>query len=195
MQIKAPVVPISEPKPGEGGYQTFNPRPEVLSAGWQKYPTSKRLISGILIEHDATIVLRDGAKLYADIYHPAHGGTSGTVALARTQLLQSIALHFAFATQDASVDQTKPLALRFSIHRVAYCRDEDGIGWSVVDEMKSVGLEWESQQHSPAIHAFSFTAPPEYFYPCIIAVISSLPSFGHVAQPRRQPGFMTWKLD
>lgn len=66
--MAATIVQIPAPVPGEGGYQPFNPHSETLCKGWQKTPTSKRLKSDILVEHDVEIAVRDGCKLYADIY-------------------------------------------------------------------------------------------------------------------------------
>ncbi|KAI0476579.1 Alpha/Beta hydrolase protein [Xylariaceae sp. FL0804] len=69
INASAPVVPISAPKPGDGGYQAFNPRTETLPAGWDG--SGKRPIPcDILVEHDAAITMRDGKKLYCDIYRP-----------------------------------------------------------------------------------------------------------------------------
>ncbi|KAH8602375.1 Alpha/Beta hydrolase protein [Bisporella sp. PMI_857] len=72
--IKAPIVPINPPKPGVGGYQSLNPRTEILPAGWTYDASSRPLPSPILVEHDVAIEMRDGAKLYADIYRPSDSG-------------------------------------------------------------------------------------------------------------------------
>ncbi|KAL2128963.1 hypothetical protein VTI74DRAFT_8402 [Chaetomium olivicolor] len=66
---KAPVVPINKPEPGVGGYQALNPRSEILPAGWNGF-NSRPLPSAILVEHDVAFTMRDGKKLYADIYRP-----------------------------------------------------------------------------------------------------------------------------
>ncbi|KAF2009456.1 alpha/beta-hydrolase [Aaosphaeria arxii CBS 175.79] len=69
--VKVPIVPISPPQPGSGGYTEFNPRSETLPAGWTSpHPNSRPLKSSILVEHDVAITMRDGAKLYADVYRP-----------------------------------------------------------------------------------------------------------------------------
>ncbi|KAH6854054.1 Alpha/Beta hydrolase protein [Chaetomium sp. MPI-CAGE-AT-0009] len=66
---KPPVVPINKPEPGVGGYQPTNPRSEILPAGWNGF-NSRPLPSAILVEHDVTFTMRDGKKLFADIYRP-----------------------------------------------------------------------------------------------------------------------------
>lgn len=62
---------IAEPKLGENGYAGFMPgKTEVLPQGWNGF-NAKALESDILIQHDVEIVVRDGARLYVDIYRPA----------------------------------------------------------------------------------------------------------------------------
>lgn len=68
MRMTVPIEQLPAPTLGEGGYQPLHPRSETLPKGWQKTPSSKRLQSEILIEHDVAIAVRDGSKLYADIY-------------------------------------------------------------------------------------------------------------------------------
>lgn len=61
---------ISEPKIGENGYQGFQPgKSEVLPAGWNGH-NAKALKSDIRVDHDVEIVMRDGVRLYVDIYRP-----------------------------------------------------------------------------------------------------------------------------
>ncbi|KAF3038119.1 hypothetical protein E8E12_005248 [Didymella heteroderae] len=68
---QVPLDKINPPTVGQGGYAGFNPRSEVLPAGWKyDHPDAKPLTSSILVEHDVAITMRDGAKLYADIYRP-----------------------------------------------------------------------------------------------------------------------------
>ncbi|OGM51040.1 hydrolase [Aspergillus bombycis] len=62
---------IGKPTVGENGYVDFQPgRTEVLPKGWNGF-NAKPLISDIRVEHDVEIVVRDGARLYVDIYRPA----------------------------------------------------------------------------------------------------------------------------
>ncbi|KAK8074155.1 hypothetical protein PG994_005054 [Apiospora phragmitis] len=68
---KPPVVPIGEPKAGEGGYQPLNPRSEVLPAGWNG-SGYKALTCDIQVDHDFSLKMRDGKTLYMDIYRPAN---------------------------------------------------------------------------------------------------------------------------
>jgi predicted acyl esterase len=44
---------------------------EVLPAGWNGF-NAKPLKSDIHIDHDVEIVMRDGVRLYADVYRPAN---------------------------------------------------------------------------------------------------------------------------
>ncbi|SPO01415.1 probable acyl esterases [Cephalotrichum gorgonifer] len=62
---------VKEPKVGENGYVGFQPgKTEVLPAGLKPFET-KALTSSILVEHDVEILMRDGVRLYADVYRPA----------------------------------------------------------------------------------------------------------------------------
>ncbi|KAH8671722.1 hydrolase [Xylariales sp. PMI_506] len=62
---------IKEPKVGENGYVGFQPgKTEVLLAGSKPFG-AKELVSDIQVDHDVEIVVRDGARLYADVYRPA----------------------------------------------------------------------------------------------------------------------------
>lgn len=40
-----------------------------VGRGWDDLP-ARQLTSDIIVDHDVEIVVRDGAKLYADIYRP-----------------------------------------------------------------------------------------------------------------------------
>ncbi|KAL1645323.1 hypothetical protein SLS61_008393 [Didymella pomorum] len=69
--VQVPLDKINPPTIGNGGYAGFNPRSEVLQAGWKyDHPDAHPLTSDILVEHDVAITMRDGARLYADIYRP-----------------------------------------------------------------------------------------------------------------------------
>ena len=71
---------LAEPKIGENGYQGFQPgKSEVLPTGWNGF-NAKALTSDIQVDHDVEIVVRDGARLYADIYRPA-GSTEKVPAI------------------------------------------------------------------------------------------------------------------
>jgi uncharacterized protein len=62
---------VAEPKVGENGYAGFTPgRSEVLKSGWNGF-NAKALVSDIQVDHDVEIVVRDGARLYIDVYRPA----------------------------------------------------------------------------------------------------------------------------
>jgi hypothetical protein len=56
---------------GVNNYQGFTPgKTEVLKKGAKPY-NARPLESDIRIDHDVEIVVRDGCRLYADIYRPA----------------------------------------------------------------------------------------------------------------------------
>ncbi|TKX19246.1 X-Pro dipeptidyl-peptidase-like protein 2 [Elsinoe australis] len=62
---------IQEPKIGENGYVGFQPgKSEVLKAGSKPFD-AKALKSDIRIDHDMEITVRDGCRLYVDVYRPA----------------------------------------------------------------------------------------------------------------------------
>lgn len=67
--MKCPVSELSAPSIGTNGYQGFNPRTETLPKGWNGF-NSRPLECDILVEHDFAVTVRDGARLYADIYRP-----------------------------------------------------------------------------------------------------------------------------
>lgn len=64
---------INTPKVGAHNYQGFDPRSELLPAGWNGY-NSRPLPCDILVEHDVGIKVRDGCTLYCDIYRPPSSG-------------------------------------------------------------------------------------------------------------------------
>lgn len=63
--------PIGKPEIGVNNYQGFQPgKTEVLQKGWSR-EGCKPLESDIRVDHDVEIAVRDGCRLYADIYRPA----------------------------------------------------------------------------------------------------------------------------
>ncbi|KAK7911854.1 X-Pro dipeptidyl-peptidase C-terminal non-catalytic domain-containing protein [Apiospora marii] len=61
---------IEVPKVGENGYVGFTPgKTEVLKAGAKPFD-AKPIPSDIRIDHDVEVVVRDGARLYMDVYRP-----------------------------------------------------------------------------------------------------------------------------
>ncbi|KAL4892486.1 Alpha/Beta hydrolase protein [Aspergillus ambiguus] len=63
---------IKPPTLGENGYQGFQPgKTEILPVGWNGF-NAKPLKSEILVEHDVEVAVRDGVRLYMDIYRPAN---------------------------------------------------------------------------------------------------------------------------
>ncbi|KAH6889825.1 putative acyl esterase [Thelonectria olida] len=62
---------IKLPVKGENGYAGFQPgRSEVLKAGANPF-NAKAITSDIRIDHDVEVKVRDGARLYIDVYRPA----------------------------------------------------------------------------------------------------------------------------
>jgi len=62
---------VAEPVIGENGYTGFHPgKTEVIKAGTRPFG-GKALTSDIQIDHDVEIQVRDGARLYIDVYRPA----------------------------------------------------------------------------------------------------------------------------
>ncbi|PSN74785.1 alpha/beta-hydrolase [Corynespora cassiicola Philippines] len=63
--------PIGKPEIGVNNYKGFTPgRTEILRKGDNPY-NARSLESDIRIDHDVEIKVRDGCRLYADIYRPA----------------------------------------------------------------------------------------------------------------------------
>ncbi|KAH8729134.1 Alpha/Beta hydrolase protein [Phaeosphaeriaceae sp. PMI808] len=63
--------PVAKPEIGVNNYHEFSPgKTEVLKKGSRPY-NARALESDIRIEHDVEIKVRDGCRLYADIYRPA----------------------------------------------------------------------------------------------------------------------------
>jgi len=67
--FNVPIEPLAEPKTGEGGYHPLDPRTEILQKGWNGFG-SRAIQCDILVEHDFSVPVRDGCKLYADVYRP-----------------------------------------------------------------------------------------------------------------------------
>ncbi|PWY80310.1 alpha/beta-hydrolase [Aspergillus sclerotioniger CBS 115572] len=66
--------PIDPPRLGHNNYQGFKKgEREILPKGWNRY-RSRPLPCDILVEHDVEIIVRDGARLYCDIYRSPNTG-------------------------------------------------------------------------------------------------------------------------
>ena len=71
---------IKTPTVGENGYEAFEPgRVEILKAGSNKFGT-KALEADLRIDHDIEIKVRDGCRLYVDVYRP-EGSTEKVPAI------------------------------------------------------------------------------------------------------------------
>ncbi|RMY72403.1 hypothetical protein D0863_04520, partial [Hortaea werneckii] len=69
--------PIGKPEVGVNGYKAHNPHSEVLPKGWNGFD-AKPLDSDIRVDHDVEIKMKDGVRLYCDVYRPE--GTQGNYA-------------------------------------------------------------------------------------------------------------------
>ncbi|KIH93623.1 hypothetical protein SPBR_04165 [Sporothrix brasiliensis 5110] len=74
--VQTAVKRIKERKVGENGFSGFRPREtELFKAGAQPFgPDTRALTSDIRLDHDVEIVVRDGARLYIDVYRPEGSG-------------------------------------------------------------------------------------------------------------------------
>lgn len=67
--------PIGKPEIGINNYQGFQPgKVDVLPKGWNGY-NARPLESDIQVDHDVEIQVRDGARLYVDVYRPPQSGS------------------------------------------------------------------------------------------------------------------------
>ncbi|OQE22440.1 hypothetical protein PENSTE_c010G08678 [Penicillium steckii] len=70
--VQAAYKRIAKPVAGENGYQPCQSgKSEILPKGWNGF-NAKPLESDIQVDHDVEIVVRDGVRLYADVYRPAN---------------------------------------------------------------------------------------------------------------------------
>lgn len=67
--IQLAVKLLTKPTTGHNNYQTLHPRSEILPKGWSK-PGQRPLECDIKVDHDVEFVVRDGCRLYADVYRP-----------------------------------------------------------------------------------------------------------------------------
>ncbi|KAJ5927925.1 hypothetical protein N7466_006881 [Penicillium verhagenii] len=78
--VDIPWEELSAPEQSEG-YSALQPRSEVLVKGSCTEPGRLALPCDILVEHDVAITVRDGCKLYADIYRPPGAADRTTPAI------------------------------------------------------------------------------------------------------------------
>ena len=71
--IQIAVKRVAEPQIGHNGHTGFHPgKVDIIKAESQPFGSdTKALTSDIRLEHDVEIVVRDGARLYVDVYRPA----------------------------------------------------------------------------------------------------------------------------
>jgi len=71
---------ITPPSLNDNGYQGLNPHKEVLPKGWNGFK-SRALSEDMIVEHDVAVVVRDGCKLYCDIYRPPNSDNEKVPAI------------------------------------------------------------------------------------------------------------------
>ncbi|KAJ5724848.1 hypothetical protein N7493_006576 [Penicillium malachiteum] len=70
--VQAAYKRVAQPQEGENGYQACQTgKSEILPKGWNGFK-AKPFESDIQIDHDVEIVVRNGVRLYADVYRPAN---------------------------------------------------------------------------------------------------------------------------
>ena len=71
--------------PGTNGLLSpFDPGTRNLSAGYQVAPAFGPLSTDIVFEKDVAVTLRDGVRIYVDVFRPAGSAFSSTATPART---------------------------------------------------------------------------------------------------------------
>lgn len=70
--VDVPLDKLQKPTTGHGGHHSLKPHAEVLPKGWVGEKSTKALPCDVLIQHDFSIKVRDGATLYSDILRPAN---------------------------------------------------------------------------------------------------------------------------
>ncbi|KAL3449884.1 Alpha/Beta hydrolase protein [Aspergillus insuetus] len=79
--VEIPIEDLKAPEIGHGGYQSLNPRTEILPKGHRTAPGRRALPCDIQIDHDVAIKVRDGCTLYADIYLPPNAASRSVPAI------------------------------------------------------------------------------------------------------------------
>lgn len=72
---------INKPTLGHNGWQGFSPKTECLKKGDRPF-NARPVDCDITIEHDVEIVVRDGCRLYVDIYRPTNAKSKVPAILA-----------------------------------------------------------------------------------------------------------------
>jgi uncharacterized protein len=69
------------PESEKYNYQGFEPGSKILKAGYQKAPNKRPFGVDTIFERDQEIVVRDGARLFTDIFRPATSDTDPVPAM------------------------------------------------------------------------------------------------------------------
>lgn len=70
MAIEIAYYPVQPADTPGSGYPGFHPHTEIYPKGYQAQPGRLPFACDTICEQDVTIVLRDGTKIYADVYRP-----------------------------------------------------------------------------------------------------------------------------
>lgn len=64
----APTIPLDDPAVGK--YDKFNPSTRTIKKGWRQSPEVAAFQADTIFEKDVAIPMRDGVKIYVDIFRP-----------------------------------------------------------------------------------------------------------------------------
>lgn len=62
-------------------WKGFGPGKEVLPRGWRKEPGRRALDSDLIFERDVPVILRDGCKIYMDVFRPPSSDSTPVAAI------------------------------------------------------------------------------------------------------------------
>ncbi|KIY01842.1 uncharacterized protein Z520_01980 [Fonsecaea multimorphosa CBS 102226] len=62
-------------------WKGFGPSKEVLPKGWRKEPGRRPLDSDLIFERDVPVILRDGCKIYMDVFRPPSSDNTPVAAI------------------------------------------------------------------------------------------------------------------
>lgn len=62
-------------------WKDFGPSKEVLPKGWRKEPGRRPLDGDLIFERDVPVVLRDGCKIYMDVFRPPSSDRTPVAAI------------------------------------------------------------------------------------------------------------------
>lgn len=69
--VLSPTIPPGDEK--SGPYEPFKPSRAILEKGFRRSPDVAAFQVDTIFEKDVSFVMRDGVRLYADIFRPTYG--------------------------------------------------------------------------------------------------------------------------